>query len=168
MCRFTSAIRKARGSAARTKTPTGYCGTTCRRKRICPAIRSQTWMRSLYASINGHERRWAFKLRRINFKPVLHRSLETTRLHGPWPRRSQIGEVSGSLSPMKYQVVVQWPANSMDNYDQTVEIENLLIQRLSPRNKIDGHDFGSGEANIFVHTDEPQKAFEEIKGILTG
>jgi hypothetical protein len=69
---------------------------------------------------------------------------------------------------MKYQVVVQWPATSIDDYDQTVEIENLLIERLSPQNKIDGHDFGLGEANIFVHTDEPQKALEEIRGILAG
>ena len=47
MSRCTSAIRRALGSAARTKTPTGSCGTTCRRRRICPATRSRSWTRSL-------------------------------------------------------------------------------------------------------------------------
>jgi IS30 family transposase len=41
-----SAIRKVPGSAARTKTPTVYCGNTCRRRRICPATRSRIWTRS--------------------------------------------------------------------------------------------------------------------------
>jgi hypothetical protein len=27
---------------------------------------------------------------------------------------------------------------------------------------VDGHDFGSGEMNIFVHTDKPKSAFEKI------
>src|SRR5580700_8283924 len=75
---FTSAIPKAHGSAVRTKTRTGCCGNTCRRRRICPATHSRTWTRSLCASINGHEKHWDLKLRRIDCKPVLHRPLETT------------------------------------------------------------------------------------------
>src|ERR1700747_1873142 len=78
MYRFTSAIPKAHGSAVRTKTRTGCCGNTCRRRRICPATLSRTWTRSPCASINGHEKHWDLKLRRINCKPVLHRPLETT------------------------------------------------------------------------------------------
>ena len=38
--------------------------------------------RSLCVSINGHERRWDFKLRRIDCKPVLRRPLETTPFSG--------------------------------------------------------------------------------------
>ena len=45
---------------------------------------SRTWTRSLCVSINGHEKRWDFKLRRINCKPVLHRPLETTGLIVKW------------------------------------------------------------------------------------
>src|SRR5246127_1758028 len=80
MYRFTSAIPKAHGSAVRTKTRTGCCGNTCRRRRICPATLSRTWTRSLCASINGHEKHWDLKLRRIDCKPMLHRPLETTPL----------------------------------------------------------------------------------------
>src|ERR1700734_2734545 len=87
MYRFTSVIRKVLGSAARTKTPTGNYGNICRRRRICPATRSRTWTRSLGVSISAHEKRWDFKLRRINCKVVLvlQRPLETTPLIGNWP-----------------------------------------------------------------------------------
>jgi hypothetical protein len=44
--------------------------------------RSWSWMRSLCVSINEHEKRWDFKLPRINCKPVLHRPLETTPFIG--------------------------------------------------------------------------------------
>src|ERR1700756_4540023 len=81
MYRFTSAIPKAHGSAARTKTRTGYCGNTCRRRRICPATRIRAWTIWPCASINGHEKHWDLKLRWIDCKPVLHRPLETTPLN---------------------------------------------------------------------------------------
>src|ERR1700724_1411953 len=48
---------------------------------IAPPVRRRSG-RAL--TINGHERRWDFKLRRINCKPVLRRPLETT----PFIRRS--------------------------------------------------------------------------------
>src|ERR1700751_3014720 len=85
MYRFTSAIPKAHGSAVRTKTPTGCCGNTCRRRRICPATLSRNWTRSPCASINGHEKHWDLKLRRLNCKPVLHRPLETTGFINSYP-----------------------------------------------------------------------------------
>ncbi len=56
----------------------GLLRRLCRRRRICAATHSRTWMRSLCASINGHEKHWDLKLRRIDCKPVLHRPLETT------------------------------------------------------------------------------------------
>ncbi len=49
-----------------------------------PATRSQTWTRSLCVSIKGHEKRWDFKLRRIDCKPVLRRPLENTLVFGNW------------------------------------------------------------------------------------
>jgi hypothetical protein len=51
---------------------------------------------------------------------------------------------------MRYQVVLQWSASSMNDYDEMVGVEDLLIERLSKRCKVDGHDFGSNEANISV------------------
>jgi len=32
---------------------------------------------------------------------------------------------------------------------------------------VDGHDFGSGEMNVFVHTDSPKLAFEKIRSFLS-
>jgi hypothetical protein len=69
---------------------------------------------------------------------------------------------------MKFQVVLQWPVSSMNDYDEMVDVEDLLIERLTKRCKVDGHDFGSNEANIFVHTSDPRRAFDEIRTILTG
>jgi hypothetical protein len=56
----------------------------------------------------------------------------------------------------------------MNDYDKMVGIEDRLIERLSKRCKVDGHDFGSNEANIFIHTGDPQRAYEEIRTILSG
>jgi hypothetical protein len=69
---------------------------------------------------------------------------------------------------MRFQVVLQWSASSMKDYDEMVNIEDLLIESLTKRSKVEGHDFGSKEANIFVHTDDPRRAFEEIRTILSG
>ena len=46
---------------------------------------------------------------------------------------------------MKYQLVVQWPATSIKDYDAMVEVEDMLIERLTELHEIDGHDVGSGE-----------------------
>jgi hypothetical protein len=56
----------------------------------------------------------------------------------------------------------------MNDYDEMVSIEDLLIERLSKRCEVDGHDFGSNETNIFVHAADPHGAFEEIRTILFG
>jgi len=67
---------------------------------------------------------------------------------------------------MKYQLVLQWPARSIKDFDALVEIEDALIANLSGESEVDGHDAGSGEMNIFVMTDRPQSAFDEVKAIL--
>ncbi|MBZ5660229.1 MAG: ABC transporter [Acidobacteriia bacterium] len=68
---------------------------------------------------------------------------------------------------MKYQVVLQWPALSMDDYDDMIAVEDLLIGNWTRRSKVDGHDFGASEANIFILTNDPRRAFEEMRGILS-
>ena len=74
--------------------------------------------------------------------------------------------VALSLSAMKYQIVIQWPASSNADYDRLVELEYALIDALSEGSEVDGHDAGSGEMNIFVHTESVQAAFAEIKKLL--
>src|SRR4029078_6246339 len=72
------------GSAARRKTPTGYCGNTCRSTPTCLRFRNQNSTQLHCVSILGHDKRWDFKLRLINSRPVLHRPLEATRVTGNW------------------------------------------------------------------------------------
>jgi hypothetical protein len=67
---------------------------------------------------------------------------------------------------MKYQIVLQWSTSSMADYDRVIEIEGLLIDGISKSNEVDGHDSGSGEANIFVHTNDVHLAVDEIKDCL--
>jgi hypothetical protein len=69
---------------------------------------------------------------------------------------------------MNFQVVLQWPASSINDYDEMVSVEDLLIEKLSKRCKVDGHDFGSNETNIFVHATDPHGAFEESRTIISG
>jgi hypothetical protein len=57
-------------------------------------------------------------------------------------------------------------ALSMDDYDAMVGVEEALIERLPAGSEIDGHDVGSGEINIFIHTNDPARTFEEVRSVL--
>ena len=65
------------------------------------------------------------------------------------------GEQRASVVGMRYQLVLQFEPNTMDDFDQLVILEGKLIEELGSVATVDGHDFGSGEFNIFVLTDEP-------------
>jgi hypothetical protein len=67
---------------------------------------------------------------------------------------------------MKYQLVLQFPASSIKDYDAMIELEEIIIRSLGNTGKIDGHDAGSGEMNIFILTDYPKRAFQAIKEFL--
>jgi hypothetical protein len=67
---------------------------------------------------------------------------------------------------MKYQLVLQFDAISIKDFDRLVAIEEKLISQLVGIATVDGHGFGSGEFDIFILTDDPDKVFEMIKGIL--
>jgi len=66
---------------------------------------------------------------------------------------------------MKYQLVLQWPASSITDYDALIALEDALIAHL-PDDQVDGHDFGSGGMNIFIFTDGPQQAFNASREIF--
>ncbi len=67
---------------------------------------------------------------------------------------------------MKYQLVVQFLGESEDDFDFLIEIEDELEEKLPDTSEVDGHDFGSGEMNIFILTNEPIEIFKQIKNIL--
>lgn len=67
---------------------------------------------------------------------------------------------------MKYQLVFQWPASSVGDYDWMIEIEDLLIEHITDESEVDGHDAGSGEVNIFIRTNFPERAFSDLQEVL--
>lgn len=67
----------------------------------------------------------------------------------------------------QYQLVIQWDERIGD-FELLIDIEDVLIDSLSPCHDVDGHDMGSGEMNIFIITADPVLAFNEIKDNLAG
>ena len=68
---------------------------------------------------------------------------------------------------MKYQLALQFAANSIIDYDEMIELEDELLEKPGSSAKVDGHGCGSGEMNIFIHTDEPEQVFEMVKPVVT-
>ena len=66
---------------------------------------------------------------------------------------------------MKYQLVLQW-SSSIRTFDEILAVEEALNHHLGDLALVDGHDEGSGVANIFLLTDNPKLAFEEAKRVL--
>ena len=46
-------------------------------------------------------------------------------------------------------------------------MEESAIANIGEFGEVDGHDIGSGECNIFIHTNDAPKAFEEIREVIT-
>lgn len=67
---------------------------------------------------------------------------------------------------MKYLLILQWPTSSISDYDSMVEVEDQLIDQLPDDSEVDGHDFGAGEANIFIRTNTPERIFLSIQELL--
>jgi hypothetical protein len=66
---------------------------------------------------------------------------------------------------MRYQLVLQFAADSMQDFDRLVALEDTLIEELDDAT-VDGHDFGLGKFNIFVLTDHPTTVFGKAHGIV--
>lgn len=60
---------------------------------------------------------------------------------------------------MRYQLVLQFKAESVQEFDELVALEDQLVNNQHSHSQIDGHDFGSGEFNIFILTDQPKVSF---------
>ena len=61
---------------------------------------------------------------------------------------------------MEYQLVLQFSISESTDFDDLIDLEGRLILALGGDHVVDGHDFGSGEMNLFIHTDDPVAAFE--------
>jgi hypothetical protein len=46
---------------------------------------------------------------------------------------------------MKYQLVLQFQAERVQEFDELAVLEDLLVENLPSHPVVDGHNFGSGE-----------------------
>ncbi len=63
---------------------------------------------------------------------------------------------------MQYQLVLQFDEN-LFSYDDMLAFEEKLEKNLEGLADVDGHDFGSGEINFFIISDNPKKIFEKLQ-----
>lgn len=61
----------------------------------------------------------------------------------------------------KYQLILQFPFSGLNDYDSMISFEEVLTAELGNRVLIDGHDAGSGEMNVFIHTNDPKGIFND-------
>ena len=67
---------------------------------------------------------------------------------------------------MKYQLVFQFRGDSLADYDAMIALEDALIEQLRGTAKVDGHDMGSGERNIFIFTSDPAATFHRARPVF--
>ena len=67
---------------------------------------------------------------------------------------------------MRYQLVLQFASDSINDLDELIEVENLLVEKLTKESEVDGHDIGSREFNIFILTARPVESFGEALKLL--
>ena len=67
---------------------------------------------------------------------------------------------------MNYQLVLQFAANSVADFDRLISLETKLAERLGEVGIVDGHDFGLGQFNIFVLTNEPTTTFTQAHQVI--
>lgn len=68
---------------------------------------------------------------------------------------------------MSHMLILQWPGSSEAQFNELIEMEDELEEALAASASVDGHDFGSGEMNIFIETDQPSQTFEAAQEVLS-
>jgi hypothetical protein len=67
---------------------------------------------------------------------------------------------------MEYQIVLQFAATAIADFDRLIVIEEELANSLEGFADVDGNDFGSGEMNIFIIATRPVETFSKIKELM--
>mgnify|MGYP006073195631 FL=1 len=62
---------------------------------------------------------------------------------------------------MKYQLIIQFPVTEDFDFDGIIALETRLTLEMGEGYVIDGHEFGAGEINIFIQTDDPEAGYEK-------
>ena len=61
---------------------------------------------------------------------------------------------------------MQFTANTPDDFDQLVALEEKVFDKLDNTAVVDGHDFGQSEFNIFILTDDPKGVLARSEQII--
>jgi len=67
---------------------------------------------------------------------------------------------------MKYQLILQFPGQSLSEYDAIVDLEEHLSKELAGSADVDGHDVGPDTINLFIWTTDPAATFEQATPVL--
>jgi hypothetical protein len=67
---------------------------------------------------------------------------------------------------VRYQLVLRFPGDVFDEFEDIVELESALIERLGDLIALDGHDVGSDECRIALLTADPEGAFRGMRPVL--
>jgi hypothetical protein len=67
-----------------------------------------------------------------------------------------------------HQLVLQFPAGSVADYNALVALEDALIDGLGDRADVDGHDLAQGEMNVFIWTEDASRTLELVQKLLAG
>ena len=69
---------------------------------------------------------------------------------------------------MQYQLVIQFAAESAETFNELLALTEIVSSRLESHTsaQVDGHYFGMGEFNIFIHTDIPLDVLDDVGEII--
>ena len=67
---------------------------------------------------------------------------------------------------MRYQLILRFQGDTFDAFEDIVELETALLERLGELILLDSRDVGSDECSIVVLTPDPVRAFSGMSPIL--
>ncbi len=56
---------------------------------------------------------------------------------------------------------MQFPVTEDFDFDSVIALETRLTLEMGESYLVDGHEFGAGEINIFIQTDDPEAGYEK-------
>ena len=65
-----------------------------------------------------------------------------------------------------FQLVLQFSPWDGAEFEELVDLEDRVARAIGDAGLVDGHDAGSNEANIFIHTAQPEVVFKICLGIV--
>ena len=67
---------------------------------------------------------------------------------------------------MRYHLVLQFKEPTVPTVDALAALEDELARQLPSGDEVDGHDSGTGEANVFIVTQDARRAFAAVTPTL--